>query len=77
MGVPRPPISTPKSRAFQFPVKLVSITAAGTLLMNWLVMTAAKNSLPETRFSTKLFTAEIFFILPTKIKKKMNVSSRP
>ena len=57
MGVPRPPMSTPISSSRQLSVKPESSTAAGTLLMIWLVRTEVARVLAESRLCRASRTA--------------------
>lgn len=74
--MPRPPILVPATRAAPSPVKVESITAAGTLLITWLRRTAHHSSRPSSREAITSRTLSIRPTLPTKTKKQTKVSSR-
>ena len=74
IGVPRPPMLTPRRRAFPLAVKPESSRAAGTLLMIWLVSRAVRYSRPDSRFFNRVSTASIRARFPEKMENATKVS---
>lgn len=77
MGVPRPPMSVPRSSALQSSVKPDRRTAAGTLLMTWLASAEVMSGREARSSCKKLLTAGMAPIFPAKTKKQTKVASRP
>ena len=76
MSVPRPPMLVPTSRSSHASVKPESSSAAGTLLMIWLMPTDARRTCPSNTWATKLWKAGKRFMLPMKTKRHTKVASR-
>ena len=76
-SVPAPPTFTPMSRACHDPVKCDSSTAAGTLLMTWLVAALTIRADPSMTCASSPSTAGMRAMLPANTKKQAKVSSNP
>ncbi len=74
--VPNPPRFTPKTRSEIFFVNPLNKSAAGTLLIIWLVTSPIKSSRPSTKFSKAIFIEGILDIFPVKIKNPTKVKSK-
>ena len=75
ISVPRPPILTPSARFFILCVNPDSRSAAGTLLIHWLVMIPTPISLPSAIPDKNNATGSILPILPVNMKKPTNVNN--
>lgn len=75
IGVPRPPMLTPTSNGFQVSVKVDSSTAAGTLLMIWLVPMAVSNVFFVRIICKKSCTVSMRPKLPETMKKQTKVAN--
>ena len=76
MGVPKPPMPTPTRRLCQSVVNPDSITAAGTLLMNWLAKTGVRRGWLSMRPPRTVETSSILTTFPVKMNRNTKVSSR-
>ena len=75
--MPSPPRLHPTISAFQREVKPESSSAQGTLLMTWLMSTAASVSLPASIDSVSARKAGTRPMFPMNTKNAANVSSSP
>lgn len=76
ISVPIPPMFTPSSKPFALSVNPESITAAGTLLTNWLATSAVSIVSTFTHSEINLLSHSILAIFPTNIKIAANVNNR-
>ena len=67
---------TPNKSSVRFVEKGWSKSAAGTLLIIWLVINETKKSLLWIKFTKKFFMDSIFEMLFVKIKKQTKVRSK-
>lgn len=77
IGVPSPPKSTPSNSGCQSPANGASSTAAGTLLMTWLIAALARNGAVSIIEAKACAIGGMDAMFPENTKKQTNVARRP